>query len=236
MIAIQYDTRNIVNSSVQLGDSLRLVLSSIGNIPMQDEYKVHVPVRELLAKQEVALMESIGQHSRLWATSDGPSRMKPTTYHDGSFCISGDIFLQRVLEKADAVLKSSTISSIVGANWSEVVNRYGTVSGQDRIHPKTALLTFGGIFEFYKNEQGVVDFGHFTSLKDLATNCSMSFGRGVLNFHTQARAPTKPHKFRDQAAARSDSGKLAALEMQVQEQAKQIAELQAMVQTLMLRK
>lgn len=162
------------------------------------------------------------------------------------FSIGETTFLSKLQKRVDElmlpVLQQRTISSIIGANWSQTVNYHHTVSGQDRIHSKTALLTFGQIFEFYKNARGVVDFGHFTTLKDLATNCSMSLGRGVVNFHTQTRASGRSDK-RHGDQARSDSGKLTALERQVADQAKQIAdqakqiaELRAMMQSMMARR
>ncbi len=110
-----------------------------------------------------------------------PNDSNSTIYLKSHFAMSIDeIFTPEV--------KSKTISSVLGANWSQHTNSYGTVSGQDRIHPKTGLLTLGQIFDFYTTVDKKLDFQHFTTLKDIAINCSMAMGRGVKNTHRQVQS------------------------------------------------
>lgn len=88
--------------------------------------------------------------------------------------LAGDETKKMVVEKINADA-DKTISALVGPFWSCEVNKYGSVSGQDRVHPKAGLLTVRQILEFYTNADGEVDFGHFTQLKDLVNNRSMNF-------------------------------------------------------------
>jgi hypothetical protein len=83
----------------------------------------------------------------------------------------------KTLELVEAKL-DLTISAIVGPFWSCTQNAFGSISGQDRVHPKTGLITIRQLLTFYKNADNKVDFAHFTTLKDLATNCSMNLRKG----------------------------------------------------------
>ncbi len=88
-----------------------------------------------------------------------------------------------------ADLCKQTISSIVGANWHQTVNAFGTISGQDRVHPKAGLLTLNDVLVYYKNSSGIIDFEHFTTLKDLVNNVSLNSRRNnKYNSHLKSTA------------------------------------------------
>jgi len=64
---------------------------------------------------------------------------------------------------------SRTLSSYIGSQWNPAYDHHS-----DRLHPKTGLLTLQQIIDYYTRPNGKLDFDHFTSLKDIATNCSMN--------------------------------------------------------------
>ena len=134
-----------------------------------------------------------------------------------------------------SAVRNKTISSVMGANWSEHRNGFGTISGQDRIHPKTGLMTLGEILDFYMKEDGSYDFKQFTTLKDIANNCSMSKARGVKSFHkhepSRFQKATKPQK---QSTTHGDDTTelrkmIDANRAEIKEMKKMMARMQSMI-------
>lgn len=159
--------------------------------------------------------------------------MKSETRLPRSGSIPLRLVIDEIMKEVDTLLtpafKSQTISSVVGPFWSCMTNKFGTVSGQDRIHPETGLLTFGEILNFYKTPSGEFDFKNFTSLKDVATNCSLSIGRGAKSFQKPAQSGVQPPLPRGEPARQSDD----VLRNLVATQSAEIEQLKKMFDVMM---
>ena len=146
--------------------------------------------------------------------------------------LAGDKIKKMIVEKFNK-LADMTISALVGPFWSCAVNGYGSVSGQDRVHPKAGLLTVRQILEFYTNADGEVDFGHFTQLKDVVNNRSMNFKKRNHWPQRQQHAP-QPREWTPRQqwtpplpqAPSVDQGQLAQLMKMVEQLSKTVETLQ----------